>query len=302
MCGSELEFFLFPRFHEEAQAKAYAGLQPHSAVNEDYHILQTLATNTSSVRSATAMDAAGCRWSFSKVKRAGAARDQPPVRRRARDGRSHVVYKNGAKEIAGLNGRPSPSWRSTRWTKAIVVPHPLECPGRHRQAPADCWSEDAPDHFSDVFRGWLGGLLAHSRELAWLFADDHRWRTQRDSWVHRACEQPGQLAAVREQPPSQPSEHVRSGRRVLAPHHGRLRWVPDTRVMWHDDPPSSIEYFAMKVRAGRETGDLLRRSCRRRGDRHLERVGDRRLISCWPGSASPWRTPRHPAASIALRI
>ena len=32
------------------------------------------------------------------------------------------------------------------------------------------WSDDGPHNLSDVFRGWLGGLLVTGRELAWLFA------------------------------------------------------------------------------------------------------------------------------------
>jgi glutamine synthetase len=40
-CGSELEFFLFRDSYEEAAAKGYAGLEPHSPVIEDYHVLQT---------------------------------------------------------------------------------------------------------------------------------------------------------------------------------------------------------------------------------------------------------------------
>ena len=40
-CASELEFFLFRDSYEEAAAKGYAGLEPHSPVIEDYHVLQT---------------------------------------------------------------------------------------------------------------------------------------------------------------------------------------------------------------------------------------------------------------------
>ena len=50
------------------------------------------------------------------------------------------------------------------------------------------WQEDGPDHMSPVFRGWLGGLVATGRELAWMFAPtvNSYKRYQPESWAPTA--------------------------------------------------------------------------------------------------------------------
>ena len=50
------------------------------------------------------------------------------------------------------------------------------------------WDDDAPDHLSPAFRGWLGGLVATGRELAWMFAPtvNSYKRYQPESWAPTA--------------------------------------------------------------------------------------------------------------------
>jgi glutamine synthetase len=50
------------------------------------------------------------------------------------------------------------------------------------------WQEDGPDHMSPAFRGWLGGLVATGRELAWMFAPtvNSYKRYQPESWAPTA--------------------------------------------------------------------------------------------------------------------
>ena len=50
------------------------------------------------------------------------------------------------------------------------------------------WTDDGQHHLSDVFRGWLGGLVATGRELAWLFAPsvNSYKRYQPESWAPTA--------------------------------------------------------------------------------------------------------------------
>ena len=62
-CSSELEFYLFKDSYDEAGAKRYAGLTPHSAVIEDYHILQTTKDEYLIRRSATPWTARASRSS-----------------------------------------------------------------------------------------------------------------------------------------------------------------------------------------------------------------------------------------------
>src|SRR5438270_872395 len=105
-CGSELEFFLFRDSYEEAAAKGYAGLEPHSPVIEDYHVLQTTRDEYLIREIRNAMDASAVPVEFSKGE---AGKGQHEINLEYADALEmadrHVIYKNGAKEIASLTGR-----------------------------------------------------------------------------------------------------------------------------------------------------------------------------------------------------
>ena len=62
----ELEFFLFRESLDEAAAKGYANLTPHSHVIEDYHILQTTRDEYLIRPIRNGMDGAGVPVEFSK--------------------------------------------------------------------------------------------------------------------------------------------------------------------------------------------------------------------------------------------
>ncbi|HVJ98048.1 MAG TPA: glutamine synthetase, partial [Acidimicrobiia bacterium] len=64
--ASELEFFLFRESLDEAHAKNYDNLTPHSNVIEDYHILQTTRDEYVIRAIRNAMDGAGVPIEFSK--------------------------------------------------------------------------------------------------------------------------------------------------------------------------------------------------------------------------------------------
>ena len=181
MCGSELEFFLFRDSYEDAAAKGYAGLEPHSPVIEDYHVLQTTRDN--------AMDGAGVPVEFSKGE---AGRGQHEINLEYAGALEmadrHVIYKNGAKEIASLAGRSI-----TFMAKYSMDEVGSSCHVHSSVWDADgttslMWDENGPDELSDVFRGWLGGLLATGRELSWLFAPtvNSFKRYQPESWAPTA--------------------------------------------------------------------------------------------------------------------
>ncbi len=105
-CGSELEFYLFKDSYDEAEAKGYDGLTPHSAVIEDYHILQTTKDEYLIRQIRNAMDGAGVPVEFSKGE---AGRGQHEINLcysgALEMADRHTIYKNGAKEIAALNDR-----------------------------------------------------------------------------------------------------------------------------------------------------------------------------------------------------
>ena len=188
-CGTELEFYLFRDSYEEAHAKGYAGLDAHSAVIEDYHILQTTRDEYLIRAIRNGMDAAGVPVEFSKGE---AGRGQHEINLRYSDALEmadrHAIYKNGVKEIAALNSRAV-----TFMAKYDMAECGSSCHVHSSVWDADgttslMWSDGDPDHLSDVFRGWLGGLVAHSGELAWLFAPtvNSYKRFQPGSWAPTA--------------------------------------------------------------------------------------------------------------------
>ncbi len=187
--GSELEFYLFMDSYDEAAAKGYAGLTPHSTVIEDYHILQTTKDEYLIRQIRNAMDAAGVPVEFSKGE---AGRGQHEINLRYAGtlemADRHTIYKNGAKEIAALNDRSI-----TFMAKYSMAEVGSSCHlhtslwNVETDEPLD-WAADASDHLSDPFRHYLGGLVAASRELSYLFAPyvNSYKRYQPGSWAPTA--------------------------------------------------------------------------------------------------------------------
>jgi glutamine synthetase len=188
-CGSELEFFLFRDSYEEAQAKGYAGLEYHGSFIEDYHILQTTRDEYVVGAIRRNIDAAGIPVEFSKGE---ASRGQHEINLEYTDALTmadrHAIYKNGAKEMAGQLGRAI----------TFMAKYDMgEC-GSSCHIHSSVWSADgdtplmydesSPEHMSKVFQGWLGGLLAHTGELAYLFAPtvNSYKRYQLESWAPTA--------------------------------------------------------------------------------------------------------------------
>ena len=174
-CASELEFFLFRDSYEEAAAKGYAGLEPHSPVIEDYHVLQTTRDEYLIRAIRNAMDASAVPVEFSKGE---AGRGQHEINLEYADALEmadrHVIYKNGAKEIASLAGRSITFMAKYSMDEVGSSCHVHSSVWDGDGATSLMWSDDGPHNLSDVFRGWLGGLLATGRELAWLFAPERQ--------------------------------------------------------------------------------------------------------------------------------
>jgi glutamine synthetase len=187
--ASELEFFLFRESLDEAAAKNYADLTPHSHVIEDYHILQTTRDEYLIRAIRNGIDGAGVPVEFSKGE-AGRGQHEinlvyaDPVEMADR----HVIYKNGAKEIASQYGRAI-----TFMAKYSAEEVGSSCHVHSSVWSADgthalMWDDSAPDHLSPAFRGWLGGQIAAGRELAWMYAPtvNSYKRYQPESWAPTA--------------------------------------------------------------------------------------------------------------------
>jgi glutamine synthetase len=170
-CGTELEFYLFKDSYEDAAAKGYRLLTPHSDWNEDYHIFQTTRDEYMIRQIRNGMAAAGVPVEFSKGE---AGRGQHEINIRYAEALqmadTHAIYKNGAKEIAALNGRALTFMAKQTMTESGSSCHiHTSLWSVDGDEPLD-WSDEAADHLSPPFRQYLGGLLATSAELSLCLA------------------------------------------------------------------------------------------------------------------------------------
>jgi glutamine synthetase len=159
MFGSELEFFLLKESYEEAHAKHYRDLTPSVPYILDYHILAATYDEPLIRQIRNGMHGAGIRVETSKGE---AWPGQHEINFRYADAvamaDNHVIYKNGAKEIAHLNGcsvtfmaKPDHTWI-----------------GSSCHIHSSLW-KDGRNEFegeSDVFKQYLAGQIAALKELA----------------------------------------------------------------------------------------------------------------------------------------
>jgi glutamine synthetase len=163
MFGSELEFYLFGESYSEAHAKHYRDLTPSVPYILDYHVLATTYDEPLIRQIRNGMQAAGVPVESSKGE---AWPGQQEINFRYSDAvtmaDNHVIYKNGAKEIANLNGRsitfmakPDHSWI-----------------GNSCHIHSSLWrdGENAFAGESDTFKRYVAGQIAGARELALFLA------------------------------------------------------------------------------------------------------------------------------------
>ena len=175
--ATELEFFLFKDSYEEADAKGWKGLTPHTSTIEDYQLLQTSREEYVVRRIRNEMCAAGIPVEFSKGE---AGRGQHEVNVTYDEALvtadRHLVFKNGIKEIAAQEGRAATFM--AKWTMDDVG---SSChvhtslwdaeSGDPLMAAADTDGSDShPSGLSTLGRRFLAGQLHGARELAWLAA------------------------------------------------------------------------------------------------------------------------------------
>jgi glutamine synthetase len=163
MFGSELEFFLLKETYAEAHAKHYRDLTPSVPYILDYHVLATTYDEPLIRQIRNGMQGAGIRVETSKGE---AWPGQQEINFRYADAvtmaDNHVIYKNGAKEIAHLNGcsvtfmaKPDHRWI-----------------GNSCHIHSSLWRDgvSAFDGESDVFKQYLAGQIAVLKELAIFLA------------------------------------------------------------------------------------------------------------------------------------
>jgi glutamine synthetase len=162
MFGSELEFFLLKESYSEAHENHYRDLTPSVPYILDYHVLATSYDEPFIRQLRNGMHAAGIPVENSKGE---AWPGQHEINFRYADAvtmaDNHAVYKNGAKEIAHLNGcsitfmaKPDHTWI-----------------GNSCHIHGSLWRGDEPA-FADqsVFDSFLAGWIAGAREIAIFLA------------------------------------------------------------------------------------------------------------------------------------
>jgi glutamine synthetase len=188
MLASEIEFYLFRDSFEEAWQKGFRGLAPHAPFLEDYHILQTTKDEYIIGDLRRHLEAAGVPVELSKGE-AGRGQHEinldyaPAVEMADRN----LIYKNAAKEIAHQHGRAVTFMAKWDWddTGSSCHIHSSLWDGDGRSAFDD---HDGPHGMSEVFRWYLGGLLATAREMSLLLAPtvNSYKRFQPGSWAPTA--------------------------------------------------------------------------------------------------------------------
>jgi glutamine synthetase len=159
MFGSELEFYLLKESYEQAHAQHYRDLTPSVPYILDYHILATTYDEPLIRQIRNGMQGAGIKVETSKGE---AWPGQQEINFRYADAvtmaDNHTVYKNGAKEIAHLNG----------CSITFMAKPDHEWIGSSCHIHSSLWreGENAFAGESDVFKQYLAGQIACLKELA----------------------------------------------------------------------------------------------------------------------------------------
>jgi glutamine synthetase len=168
--ASELEFVLFRESYETAQQKRYVGLQPIGYYNEDYHIFQTTKEEFVHRDIRNGMAGGGIIVECSKGEWSPG---QQEINLRYGEplaiADDHVIYKNGAKEIAHAKGV----------SLTFMAKYDMSQAGSGFHLHSSLWDEagqrnlfhdEGAPHRSALFRHWVAGQMALARGLSYFYA------------------------------------------------------------------------------------------------------------------------------------
>jgi glutamine synthetase len=173
--GSELEFFLFRDDYDAARSKRHEDLAHSGRYVEDYHVLSSTFAEPVIGAIRHHMDASAVPVEFSKGEWGPGQHEinlrfAPALEMADR----HVVYKQAAKEIAQQQG----------YSLTFMAKYDHRLAGSSLHVHSSLWRGDGTAAFGEpgaplagtpvaapeLFRFWLGGQLAHAREIALLLA------------------------------------------------------------------------------------------------------------------------------------
>src|SRR5215469_4450967 len=166
--ASELEFYLYKQSYAEAHQQDYRELTPTIPYILDYHILATTMDENVIGQIRRGMRGAGIPVEFSKGE---AWYGQHELNVRYADAVTsadrHVIYKNGVKEIAFLNG-VSATFMAKPSEKDIGSSCHIHSSLLDTRSGEAAFVNGHDE--TDVFRHYLGGLRGRMRELALFIA------------------------------------------------------------------------------------------------------------------------------------
>src|SRR3954449_13352408 len=161
--GTELEFIVFRDSYEGAWKKAYRDLEPANLYNVDYSMLGTARVEPLIRRIRNSMMAAGMRVENSKGEcNFGQHEINFHYAQALKTADDHVIYKNGAKEIAAQEGRAITYM--AKFNELEGNSCHIHCSLAHEGGGNVFADEDA------TFERFVAGQLACLRELTLFFA------------------------------------------------------------------------------------------------------------------------------------
>lgn len=162
--ATELEFFLFAKSYEEIRAEGFRDLQPISAYNEDYHILQTTKEEHVMRPIRNHLYAAGLPIEGSKGE-AEAGQEELNIKyaEAMLCADHHTIAKHAVKEIAWQQGHAAsflPKWHKDRVGSASHVHQSLWKDGENA-----FYDPDGEYGMSDLMRHYMAGMIKYSSDI-----------------------------------------------------------------------------------------------------------------------------------------
>jgi len=165
MAASELELYVFKDSYDSAAEKGYIRLEPIGRVIEDYHVLQGTkeefligAIRSHLERSGVPVESSKGEWGPGQQEIGLRYADAVEMADR------HAIYKHAAKEIAWKAGHAITFM--AKWDERYA--------GSSCHIHMSLWDADVKKSFfegeSETFRHFLGGWMAHIRELFAFYA------------------------------------------------------------------------------------------------------------------------------------
>lgn len=166
--ASELEFYVYDDSYAAAKAKHYRDLKTAGWYIEDYHVFETTKREPLMRAIRNGMDAAGIPVQESKGEWGPGQEELNLVYAEALEmADRHVIYKNGVKEIAFLQGQAvsfMAKWRADLAGNSCHIHGSLWHAETDKPAFAD------GHHETELFRRFLAGLLAGGADMTYFLA------------------------------------------------------------------------------------------------------------------------------------